>query len=453
MSKDRRALLYVVFGAFALCALLTKSHATSWNDASRFATIDSLANRGTFAIENSSFARQTSDSYRYRGHTYGEPPEPALFGTAVAFALKGAGITPDNRRGLWIYLITLFVVGSSFSLGCGYAFAFARALGYSVHLSAFSAALSGAATLNLPYAIVYSNHVLVGTAVLAGVYHLFRLRDGTGHPCAAGLFFGLAFAFDQAAGFAALIAIIMLYRAPRSSVLVFLAASIPFVFLELFLNWKLSGSLLSPGLNDSFWSGAQLKATSLHLKPARDYVSNLASMTIGNKGLFVYTPLTFVCVFGLAKLWSSGKADLRRLTAAIVAGSALYFILMVLFTFDSLSSNYGERRFVEIFFILCVGLAPAIASLRAPLARLAALIAAVVSIVMAALGTVNPFAGQGALPGYVIAAGEFRRLFVHAPLQAGIDLVALLTVIALAVRFWPAPDGTPRQSLAPPAAT
>jgi hypothetical protein len=436
LTKDLRAMLYVVLGAFALCALLTKSHVSSWNDASRFATMDSLANRGTFAIEGSGFSHDTSDKYRYGGHVYSDkPPALELLGSGAAVVLQAAGITIADRRALWLYLITLFVIGAWFSLGCGYAFAFARTLGYTVRLSAFSAMLAGVATLNLPYATVFSNHVPCGTAVLAGLYHLFRAGERVLHTIAAGFFLSLACLFDESAGVVALMAIVMLYGAPRRRILAFASAFLPFIVLQLAFNWRYSGALIPPGMNNRFWPPALSEGASFDLRPAHEYLSHLAYATVGGNGVFLYTPLTIVCAFGFAKLRQSGNSTARRLTLAILATSALFLGLVVVFTNDALSANYGERRFVDIFFILCVGLAPAITSLRERLSSHAALVAIIASIVMAALGTINPFAGRDA-PGFVLNAIEFTRLAQRSPLQAALDIAALVALFVFVVRFW-----------------
>ena len=75
-----------VFGlALLVCAGVTKRHPTSWNDISRWATVDALVSDRTFAIDGSPFAAATGDKIRARGRTFSDkPPLLALSGAGVA---------------------------------------------------------------------------------------------------------------------------------------------------------------------------------------------------------------------------------------------------------------------------------------------------------------------------------------------------------------------------------
>jgi hypothetical protein len=77
---------------FLLAALLTRHGPVSWNDSSRMATIDSLVERHTFAIDGSSI--QTGDKYRYNGKFYSDKPAMlAVVGAGVALGLNVVGIS------------------------------------------------------------------------------------------------------------------------------------------------------------------------------------------------------------------------------------------------------------------------------------------------------------------------------------------------------------------------
>ncbi|MDB5069827.1 MAG: hypothetical protein JWM87_938, partial [Candidatus Eremiobacteraeota bacterium] len=113
-----------------------------------------------------------------------------------------------------------------------------------------------------------------------------------------------------------------------------------------------------------------------------------------------------------------------------------YFALMVAFTNDYGALNYGERRYVDVFFVLCVALGPALAALPAGLPSIAARLAVIASVAIAALGVVAPFGEMRGVPGYAFAPAEFGRLAHRAPFQALIDIAALGITILCVLRFW-----------------
>src|SRR5207253_2672990 len=61
----RRAEGLVVLGALAIALLSVRPYAGSWNDGSRLATVESLVDRGTFAIDDSIFVRAPPENPPY----------------------------------------------------------------------------------------------------------------------------------------------------------------------------------------------------------------------------------------------------------------------------------------------------------------------------------------------------------------------------------------------------
>jgi hypothetical protein len=438
---ERRGPVLVFCIAFALCALVTKPHAISWNDISRLATIDALVSRHTFAIDSSPLAARTEDKYRHAGRTYSDkPPALELQGAAVAGVLAPLGITLERTPERAIYLITLFTVGVWFALGCAYAYAFQRLLGFSPRCAALVAALSGLGTLALPYATILANHVPAGAAALAGVYHLVRARERRLHAALGAVFLTLAYAFDSAAIVLAAAAIVLLWGAPLRTWAVFAAACVPVVAGQLAFNEAVSGALGPPAMNQASWADPsspfhRADQSLLRFSSAGDYVRYAGYLLVGDKGLISYTPLALVCAYGFVRMAAAGGA-LRRIALAIVATFAVYFVLMVAFTDDYGALNYGQRRYVDLFFLLGVGLGPALAGLRPGLASIAARIAVAWSIVVAMLGVVAPFGQPRGASGLVFAAQDFVRLEHRAPVQAALDVIALLVTIFLVQRFW-----------------
>ena len=105
-----------IFLLFSLLfALNTKTHVSSWSDASRLATIQSIVEDCSFAIDHSIFIAQ-GDKYYYKGHFYSDkPPLLAISAVPLYFILYNLGLTFESHPGLVYYLITLITIGLLFA--------------------------------------------------------------------------------------------------------------------------------------------------------------------------------------------------------------------------------------------------------------------------------------------------------------------------------------------------
>jgi hypothetical protein len=104
---------------------------------------------------------------------------------------------------------------------------------------------------------------------------------------------------------------------------------------------------------------------------------------------------------------------------------------------DTATANFGERRYVDVFFMLCVALGPALAAVRSAAGAFLARLLIVASIAISALGTVNPFAGNAGEWGIMRGAAEFGALAHRAQVQATLDVLVLAALIFAMVRFTP----------------
>jgi hypothetical protein len=455
-QTDRRAVALLFLIALAVCALVTKPRVVSWNDGSRIATVDALTAGGTFRIDGSPFAVGLGDKIRFHGATYSDkPPLLAMLAAAVALVVAPAGISLRHTPGTAIYLVTLFTVGVWFAVGCCYAYAFAQYLGLSRSVAIAVAALTGVGTLALPYATVLTNHVPCGACALAGCFYAVRARDGARWAAPlAGLFFALAYAFDAAGILLALAGAILLWGAPLRTWLLVLAAGLPVVALECAYNLRVSGSVMPTAFTVAVWKDPSLPFYSPSqqafpvFSPA-DYLRFAVSLLVGTKGLFSFTPLMLVAGYGLlVMVRAPGLA--RRLAIAIAATTIVYFAAIVLLQNDTGARNFGERRYVDLFFLLCVAVGPALASVRGPLARLAVYIASALSVAIAALGTVAPFGGAPGESGYAFGLAEFAALYRRAPVSAALDVVMLVVLLVVVLRIVERAFRAPRASAVAP---
>jgi len=446
---ERRRIVLVFLAALALCSLVTKNHVVGWSDRSRFATVDALTVERSFAIDGSPFAIHLGDEIHYRGHTYSDkPPLPAILGAGVALLLAPLGVTLRQTPGTAIYLVTLLTVGVWFGIGCCYAYAFQRRLGFELHVATAVAALTGAGTLVLSYAGVFVNHVPCGAAALAGCYHLYPARDrGARDVALGGLFFALAYAFDAAGVIFAIAAAVLLWRSPLRRWVLCAAAGLPIVASQLGFNLLISGSIVPTAFNPVVWGDPSrpLHAASLPVvaifSPGQ-YLAIVTNLLVGARGLFSFTPMMVVAGYGFVRMWRMSE-PVRVLALAVLATSTAYFLAIVFLQNDTLARNFGERRYVDLFFMLCIALGPALASIRTAPAVISTRLAIAVSVAIAALGTVAPFGGGPGQSGFVFAPAEFAALEHRAPLASAFDILFLIVLIGLVLRLVPLPaDGS-----------
>lgn len=441
---DRRVTIAIFIVALAVCALLTKTHVTSWNDGSRIATVDALTANQTFVIDGSPFAVNLGDKILFRGRHYSDkPPLLSLCAAGIAVLAAPLGITLRHTPGTAIYLITLLTVGVWFAVGCCYAYAFQRLLGFSPRVGAAVAALTGVGTLALPYAIVLTNHVPCGAAALAGCYHIIRGRDGGRmHDLLAGAFFALAYAFDASGIVLATAGAVLLWRAPARRWVVCIVAGLPLVVLQLVYNVLVSGSILPTAFTAGVWTefphqpGAAPQP--FELLSAADYARHAANLLFGGKGLLSYTPLVLVAGYGVVVMQRAGGL-MRRVAYAVALTTALYFVMILTLQNDFGAQNYGERRYVDVFFVMTVAVGPALTSVRSRLAVVATRLCIALSVCVAALGTVAPFGGGPGESGFSFGSAEFAALVRRAPVQAGVDVLVLIVIVALVLRLVPFP--------------
>ncbi len=201
----------------------------------------------------------------------------------------------------------------------------------------------------------------------------------------------------------------------------------------------ISGSIIPTVFNERVWSDPSLPlhdwSSWMHPYTPAQYAGFAVNLFFGDAlGLFVYMPVMLVGAYGYTVMLR-GVEPMRRVALAALLTAAVYVLAIVFLQNDSWSQNFGERRFVDIVFLLCVALAPALAAVRGVAARTAVGLAAAVSVAIAALGTVAPFAGQPGEPGLAFGVREFEALCRRAPVAGAIDAVLLVVLVVSIVRM------------------
>ena len=183
--------------------LLIKSQSDSWNDMARIATVESLAERGTMAIDHSKWGWFTGDKVLLREHFYStKPPLLSAVGAATYYVLReavrlttGVELTYRKNEDIIYPWVTFTTSVLAFALLMVY---FYRAL-YLVNLSGshrmwiFWALAIG--SLYPAYTTVLNNHTVAGSWVFISFYYVFRYRMGGSIKWWEAVFAGIALAF------------------------------------------------------------------------------------------------------------------------------------------------------------------------------------------------------------------------------------------------------------------
>ncbi len=388
---------------FLLLALTTRTRVASWNDSARMATIDSLVERHTFAIDASPFVA-TNDKIRIDGHFYSnKPPVMEAAGAAVLLPLHEAfGLRlRHDAPGVAYYLLTLILVGIPTALTAALLDRWFRRSGFAPldrHLAVVGFAI---ATLAWPYSTVFNNHTPAGALLLAGVLLLAPDPPPTARRTFwAGLALGLSATVDLAPG-ALFIVVFLVYALLRQGArrgAWFVAGLVPPAVLQLALQLVISGDLLPTNLHREYWDypgspwiGVGISGE-FYLKSFAEGVNYAFHSLVGSRGFLSYSPFLVWGLVGLfAAAWASrGERRAHALATLAAVGATTAYMILFAALFGGVS--YGDRYFVGLTGVIVCFTASGFWT-RAPRWRQALLaIALGVSAVIAGLGVaVNPW--------------------------------------------------------------
>ena len=398
------------------------------NVASDLAAIESLVERQTFFINDSTFF-YTIDKLAKNGRFFSQ--KSPLFHLAGAFAVAPFEILgwrfATNLPPLLAYLttvlvllplaLTLIVFGGLPCVRDLPAF-WRRALTIGLAL----------ATLLLPFSLTLNHYVGAGLFLLMGFrQHLLALKqsgatDRRRRWALAGFYFSLSVAFDVTAGTMALgvAAVASLLTHPRSLRLAACLAlgATPIVIAYGLCDVAMTGNplpvLMQPVSLD--YPGSVFNAPPEPLTP-EDYKYYEKSLmrrafhsTVGHKGVAWMMPgvaLGFVALVATA----FRRSRLRGLAIAVLLAVVADFVAVIHISFDLSGGAYGMRHFIPLIPILAFWIA-VIPRLRHPAARWVLALLWLPGIPVACLGMYNPWSSNTISPYPPLE--NLARLFAHA---------------------------------------
>ena len=193
-TRSRPLPWLVGLAAAALAAVTAKPHAGGWNDGSRLAAVESLADHHTLAIDDSVFSRPRAVNPEYPAYGHDGPDlndtgtldklwiggqfysdKPAVVTVLMAGVYRGArllGLPPAAERpDLFALVMTLAAGGAAYVISLVVLFGLARRVGLPDTTALILVAAVGLGTFALAYTWHVNNHVLL-LGVAAGVASL-----------------------------------------------------------------------------------------------------------------------------------------------------------------------------------------------------------------------------------------------------------------------------------------
>ena len=321
---------------------LQDSSLSNANTGSRYATIESLVDYGTYHIDKSRYVH-TIDKYKV-GSNYisSKPPTLSTLGAGVYWAYQGlTGKKISRHEGDVVRVVSLCTGGLCHLIFLIFFYRLCELL--LRRRLAITVAMAGAcfAYLGVGYATHINNHSTAAALAVCGLYYAFRIRlkrdERWWHWPLAGLVLGLLPAIDlSGVAITALISLYLLAHDWKKALLTFVPALLPGLIAQLVLTYQISGSL------KPFYLNSEIKAfKQFHFRnpgdidglrePKHIYAFNVL---FGHHGLFSMTPLY---IFGVWELIRSLRHRRYLRESLVCAGAIAAFLVYYIFR----SRNYG----------------------------------------------------------------------------------------------------------------
>lgn len=313
------------------------------NTGSRYATIESLVDYGTFTIDQSQY-RNTIDKVKVGEHFLSSKPPTMPTAAAGVYWVyqKLTGRTLATHEGPVVWFISLSTGWTFHLVFLIYFYRFCRLLLKRQLALIASVAAACFSYLGVAYATAINNHSLGASLLLVGLYYAYRIRNQhqakLRHWFVAGLVFGILPAIDLPSG--AFIPFVLAYLGTydlRRTLTCFLPMLLPGALIHFSLGYATTGSLVPTYFNSelknfagNYFKGKQTGIDALR-EPKTLYTFNLL---LGHHGLFSMTPLFF---FGAWEIIRCLRVRVR------MAETLAWFIpfLIVLGFYIFRTRNYG----------------------------------------------------------------------------------------------------------------
>lgn len=344
--------------AAAGAALLRIPPVQNANDESRWCTVWSLVERGTYVIDDAPWTAHTVDKIRRNGHFYSSKPPllPTLIAGGYALLRGLTGWTLESHPQLVVRTLLAVFNLAPLALFLWLYARHAAACTESLFDRAFCLVAAAFGTFITSYAVTLNNHTpaaLVCFFILYVVRRLSQVRDGPPQPArdrsnrtaqhvVAGLLAGLLPSLDfLAVPFCVCVFAWLLWKDRRRCLAAFVPAAAAPIAAFFVTNWLVMESLLPayafkftelyryPG---SFWESP--RGIAANTDSTLFYLFN---MLLGHHGWFSHTPLFIPLAAAMLIRWRRGPDGLPGFNLFVLAN----FALVTVFHLFNGSRDYG----------------------------------------------------------------------------------------------------------------
>jgi hypothetical protein len=354
LSPSRFSIIILV-GALLVAVLGARPYASSWNDGSRLASVETLVDRHTWVIDDSIFVKVplrdelnpyslelpsaggTMDKMLIGGHFYSDkPPVLALYLAGVYWvAQKLTGLTAADDPHVFVYMLTVMSAGLAYVVGVLCIWFLALRIGLSAN-TAFLITLSfGLATIAPVYSREVNNHIMQ-LGVVAGIFLLVNSKQK--YTAVLGLLVGMAYTLDLGIG-PVLVLSTLIYVCIKWSNLtspaVCALGMLPFMALHHWLNYRIGGTFGPANANTQFFDypGSAFSAENMTGVWAHDSVWGViqygAGLLLGPHGFLLYNLPLLLIPLGAASAWRAFPDQRAELVFATLLGGGSWVLYAI----------------------------------------------------------------------------------------------------------------------------
>ncbi len=305
--KPRMVLLicFAISSAVLLGLLQRDVHC---NSASRMATVESLADHGTFVIESSAFVDSTADKVMIDGHFYSSKPPMLSVLAAGGYYLfsRLTGITFASDRSSCVAFVNILIGVLPYLLTLYFFYRLLELWFKSDRTRSLALMIFTLNYIGLGYAVDINNHTPAACCLLISFYLAYSLAHGNSSRSSfwllSGFLAGLAATFEFWAGiFTISFAVYLMFFNRRRTLILFLPAAALPVIIHFAVNLTATGSLLPVYLRPELYqyrSGYWTAPTGIDALNEPKYIY-FFNILLGHHGLFSMTPVFILSAWSI----------------------------------------------------------------------------------------------------------------------------------------------------------
>lgn len=363
-----------IIALVCFCILfMTSMHALSWNDASRFGSIEQWVNNGSFVLNGSIFW-ETGDKIEIDGQYFSDKPLMLAFVASVPYAIfhYAGGFFFDEHPRMMVYLTNLWMLALPFLLFFLMFDQYTRR-----HLQAYATRewirflvlmlLIGTSLFS--YSGQLNNHFPAAiTVAIVAIIVYFEQVYSYAMLAFMGFLLSLGGVIDPGVIFVAFCVSIYLlvqlwyekkeFRLLVKKMSVYITAALIPLLVHAWLTLPVTGDLLPGSMHTEYfdWPGSSfteesLTGASFAVDSVEAWGTYLWEMLgIANRGLLLHDPLVvigFLCALGLMIHPQQSKE--RRYALMAVGATVLMIVYYSLFGKNLSGAAFGVRWFIPFF--------------------------------------------------------------------------------------------------------